>query len=128
MRWIRSLNVSKSSASALMVTKAEFTSGHFPGKPIIPAVMQLQALEELGRAFCGQMRPSGAKGTYALGAVLNARFRSPLTPDTTASLKVTLHSQEGSDFLISGLVETTPEPGQKIAEALLRFTLTPNRD
>mmetsp|Transcript_41960 Transcript_41960/g.164408 ORF Transcript_41960/g.164408 Transcript_41960/m.164408 type:complete len:129 (-) Transcript_41960:125-511(-) len=127
MRWIKSLNVSRSGASALMVTKAEFTSGHFPGNPIIPAVMQLQALEELGRAFCARIRPVGRKGTYALGSVLFARFRSPLTPDTIASLKVTLHSQEGADFLLNALVETTPEPGNRIADALLRFTTTPKR-
>jgi len=67
----------------------QFFQGHFPGAPIMPGVLQIEALaqaagvlavESLGLAGSGKL-------VYFM-AIENAKFRSPVTPGVLLDLKV----------------------------------------
>ena len=49
-------------------------AGHFPGKPIVPAVLVLELIAEAARAAIGPLRVS---------AVRSAKFVAPLAPAQT---------------------------------------------
>lgn len=66
----------------------QFFQGHFPGSPIMPGVLQIEALaqaagvlavESLGLAGSGKL-------VYFM-AIENAKFRSPVTPGVLLDLK-----------------------------------------
>ena len=66
----------------------DFFQGHFPGAPIMPGVLQIEALaqaagvlavESLGLADSGKL-------VYFM-AIENAKFRSPVTPGVLLDLK-----------------------------------------
>lgn len=67
----------------------DFFQGHFPGRPIMPGVLQIEALaqaagilaiESLGLAGSGKL-------VYFM-AIEDAKFRSPVTPGHLLDLKV----------------------------------------
>ena len=67
----------------------DFFQGHFPGRPIMPGVLQIEALaqtagilaiETLGLAGSGKL-------VYFM-AIENAKFRNPVTPGHLLDLKV----------------------------------------
>ena len=66
-----------------------FFAGHFPGNPIVPGVLLIEAMAQ-GMAFLVMQRP-GAQSAYLVG-VDNARFRRPVRPGDTVLLTLKLES------------------------------------
>ena len=63
-----------------------FFVGHFPGKPIMPGVLILEALAQTG-AVAALSVPEN-KGKLAIfGGVKNARFKQPVLPGDVLELK-----------------------------------------
>ena len=65
-------------------------SGHFPGNPILPAIVQVCAVvslaeEERGKALC-------------LAAVRSAKFLSPIRPDEEVSIRYHRRVDSGEDI------------------------------
>jgi len=79
--------------------------GHFPGAPLVPAVVLLEQVALALRAWRGQR----------LGCVLEAKFVAPLVPEETATLRLTAADGARARFeirrdgilLARGLVEGT---------------------
>ena len=82
-----------------------FFQGHFPGAPIMPGVLVLEALAQAGGILVHQ------KGYDTKIAVLlsvqNAKFRHPVKPGDVLQLEVTgIHfSQKGGRFKVRALVD-----------------------
>lgn len=53
-------------------------AGHFPGRPIMPGVLQLEAMAQAGVFLLSEAIPEG-KLAFLTG-VENARFKKPVTP------------------------------------------------
>jgi len=96
-----------------------FFPGHFPGKPIMPAVLILEALAQTGGILAFKSFP-GLKGDVRFVGIDNARFRRPVTPgdQLTLVLEVIKHRREIWVFKAEALVD-----GKKVAEAQLMATL-----
>ncbi len=60
-------------------------AGHFPGRPIMPGVLQLEAMAQAGVFLLSDAIPEG-KLAFLTG-VENARFKKPVTPGD--QLKIT---------------------------------------
>lgn len=71
-----------------------FFQGHFPGKPIMPGVLIIEALAQTG-AIAALSLPEN-KGKIALfGGIKNARFKKPVVPGDVLELRCQMVRQKG---------------------------------
>jgi 3-hydroxyacyl-[acyl-carrier-protein] dehydratase len=69
-----------------------FFQGHFPGHPIMPGVLILESMAQVGGAYVAALGGAGSdKVTYFVG-IDNARFRKPVRPGDQLRLEVELIS------------------------------------
>ncbi len=101
------------------VTRNEqFFQGHFPGVPIMPGVLILEALAQTGGILVHQ-KTQNAKIALLLN-INNAKFRRPVVPGDVLELHATgLHfSSKGGRIEARALVD-----GQLAAQAEIGFAL-----
>jgi len=81
----------------------EFFQGHFPGSPIMPGVLQIEALAQ-SAAILG-METLGLAGSGKLVLFMgieNAKFRAPVTPGCLLDLEVELTQSRRQVHKFSG--------------------------
>lgn len=66
-----------------------FFHGHFPGNPIMPGVLQIEALAQTGGILCINSMPEGQYDTYFL-KIDNCKFKAKVVPGDTMLLKMDL--------------------------------------
>ncbi len=64
-----------------------FFQGHFPGQPVMPGVLQMEALAQVAGILLNRLL--GGEGTISyFAAIDNARFRRPVVPGDQLRLEV----------------------------------------
>ena len=66
-----------------------FFQGHFPGNPVMPGVLQVEALAQCGGILAMNMSPEGLYDTYFL-KIDNCKFKQMVKPGDTMILKMEL--------------------------------------
>jgi UDP-3-O-[3-hydroxymyristoyl] N-acetylglucosamine deacetylase/3-hydroxyacyl-[acyl-carrier-protein] dehydratase len=68
-----------------------YFQGHFPGNPIFPGVLQIEALAQTGGLFCIKLMNNGKYDTYFL-KIDACKFKQMVRPGDTLVLKMELNS------------------------------------
>lgn len=92
--------------------------GHFPARPIMPGVLIVEALAQLGGILAHASEPAGtgeAKLTLFLG-IDKARFRRPVVPGDRLELSATVLQRRANVWRIKGEARVD---GALAADALL---------
>ncbi len=113
----------------------EFFTGHFPGKPLMPAVLMIEALTQVATLLLldrsthlSPASPDAASlraGRVHLRGVDNAKFRKQVVPGDRLKLTVTLGPIRRSIVRAAAIAEVD---GQTVAEAELVLVVTPGAD
>ena len=97
-----------------------FFQGHFPGRPIMPGVLILEALAQTG-AVAALSLPENQGKLALFGGVKNARFRRQVVPGDVLTLECALVEQHGP----VGIGKATAwVDGVRAANAELTFVIT----
>lgn len=67
----------------------QFT-GHFPDRPIMPGVLMVEALAQLGGTVCLQQPVSDGTGNFFFAGIDGVKFRRPVVPGDTLVMEATL--------------------------------------
>lgn len=96
-----------------------FFTGHFPGEPIMPGVLIVEALAQVGAVAL--LSSESNKGKLALFAGINEfRFRGKVTPGDMLKLELTVTRAKGA--IGKGNAVATVD-GQVVAEGELIFAI-----
>ena len=96
-----------------------FFPGHFPGQPIMPGVLILEALAQTG-AVAALSLPENRGKLAVFGGVKNCGFKKPVTPGDVLELSCELVEQRGP----IGYGKAVARVGGKIAaQAELTFVI-----
>lgn len=88
--------------------------GHFPGQPVMPGVLIIEAMAQTAGAICIRNRGSDTPSVVYFMTIDNAKFRKPVVPGDRLEIHVTKLKQRGTiwRFACEAKVE-----GAKVAEA-----------
>jgi UDP-3-O-[3-hydroxymyristoyl] N-acetylglucosamine deacetylase/3-hydroxyacyl-[acyl-carrier-protein] dehydratase len=101
-----------------------FFQGHFPGHPIMPAVLIIEAMAQLGGILVMNSIDALTDQLMYFMGIDGARFRKPVTPGDQLRLRVTLLKHRGTTAKMHG--EAYVE-GQLVAEAELLAAVVDRR-
>ena len=103
----------------------DFFQGHFPGKPLMPAVLMIEALTQVATALLLDRGGPYATSRVHLRGVDGAKFRRQVVPGDRLRLTVTLKQPKGSLVRAAATAEVD---GQAVAEAELVLMITPSAE
>lgn len=99
-----------------------FFQGHFPGHPIMPGVLIIEAMAQVGGVYAVATDKVGDdKVTYFVG-IDNARFRKPVVPGDVLRLELEMLSCRRGIYTFGGKAFVE---GTLVAEAELKATFAP---
>ena len=93
-----------------------YFQGHFPGKPVMPGVLIIEAMAQTGGLLLLQEVPDREKKLLYFVAVDDARFRRPVLPGEQLRLEVEVISWRGNFCKLDGKATVN---GELAAEATL---------
>ena len=100
-----------------------FFQGHFPGHPIMPGVLIIEAMAQVGGVGALNMKDNLGKLAYFL-SINNARFRKPVIPGDTIRIEIDLLKTKLSVMQVHGVAKVGEDI---VAEADLMFAfVTPS--
>jgi 3-hydroxyacyl-[acyl-carrier-protein] dehydratase len=79
-----------------------YFQGHFPGKPVMPGVLIIEAVAQLGGVLLLQDVPDRDNKLMYFVAVDGARFRRPVVPGDQLRLEATVLSWRGDFCKLDG--------------------------
>ena len=94
-----------------------FFQGHFPGHPIMPGVLIIEAMAQVGGVSALNMKANIGKFAYFL-SIDNARFRKPVVPGDVLKIEVNLLKSKLNVMKVHSVAKVEDEV---VAEADLMF-------
>lgn len=96
-----------------------FFAGHFPNEAVMPGVLIIESLAQVGAVICLSSKEFEGKTAY-FGGIDKAKFRNKVVPGDVLTLEVELIKQKGP----IGIAKARAYDGDKtFASALLTFVI-----
>ena len=97
--------------------------GHFPGQPVMPGVLIIEAMAQTAGAICLSKMRSGKPSLVYFMTIDNAKFRRPVVPGDRLELHVRKLKNRGNiwKYACEAIVD-----GTKVAEAEITAMMTPD--
>ena len=92
-----------------------FFQGHFPIEPIMPGVLIIEALAQVGAVSILSVEKNKGKTAY-FGGINNAKFKRKVVPGDTLRLEVSIIKEKGPIGIWSAVATVD---GKKVAQAEL---------
>jgi len=99
-----------------------FFQGHFPGQPIMPGVLIIEAMAQVGGVLAFSTS-TDAKSVFFM-SIEKARFRKPVVPGDQLKMELRVVQQRGNVWRLSGVAKVDDKV---VAEADFTAMLT-NKD
>ncbi len=96
-----------------------FFEGHFPDHPIMPGVLILEAMAQVGGVYALLAKEVGENQVPYFVGIDNAKFRKPVLPGDVLNLELTLLKVRRGIYHFSGKAMVD---GKLVAEAELKAT------
>lgn len=95
-----------------------FFQGHFPGQPVMPGVLQMEAMAQVAGILLNRMFGGEGKISY-FAAIDNARFRRPVVPGDQLRMEIEIIKAKPR---LSKVHAKAYVDGQLVSEADLMFS------
>ncbi|MBU6374101.1 MAG: 3-hydroxyacyl-ACP dehydratase FabZ [Alphaproteobacteria bacterium] len=103
-----------------------FFVGHFPNNPVMPGVLQIEAMAQTGAVLMSKtLQVDVSRNTILFMSVENARFRRPVRPGDTLEMPVEVLFQRRNIFKFRGRAEVNGELAAECEFAAMKAELPP---
>jgi len=94
-----------------------FFQGHFPGKPIMPGVLIIEAMAQVGGVGALNIKDNLGKLAYFM-SIKEAKFRKPVVPGDQLVIEIDMLKTKLSMMQVRGVAKVN---GEVVTEAELMF-------
>jgi len=99
----------------------QFFQGHFPGAPVMPGVLIVEAMAQCAAVLCLLDIPERDEKLFLFGGVDKARFRRPVVPGDQLIMEITVLQKRATTIRVRGEARVD---GKLVAEAELLSVMT----
>ena len=87
----------------------QFFQGHFPGAPVMPGVLIIEAMAQTGAVLFLRDLPDRDKKLFLFGGVDKARFRKPVVPGDQLTMEIEVLHKRASTVKLRGVARVGTE-------------------
>lgn len=98
----------------------QFFQGHFPGVPVMPGVLIIESMAQVGGVLILRDMPDREKKLIYFSGIENARFRRPVVPGDQLRIEMELLARRNNFGKMKG---RSTVDGKLVAEAVLLYAI-----